>query len=366
MKIIVNGLEINDAVSKVSKALPVKEVLPVLDCIKIVAENDKLTLLASDRDLTIEKTIDASVLISGSVLVPGRLFGEYIRNIAGDSEVILEIKDDRMFITSSRSECYITCRDASEYPDIEEIGGDKSFNVTESNLKDIIGKVIFSVATDETRPILKGIYLEAKGYTLSAVATDGYRFAMCKKPLENQVELVNATVPSRSMNELAKLLGDGEEVATVYIEKNNMMVTLPGTKLMTRLLTNGQYIKYDNLIPTEFVTTLTVNRADFEKSLAIASIMSRGEKSNLVLLDIEEYSMKISSTSEYGLAKEDVAISLNGKDIKCTYNSKYLNDCIKALSAETIKMDFARNLSCIITINNSDEVLYFILPVSIF
>ena len=174
MKIIVNGLELNDAIAKVSKALPVKEVVPVLDCIKIVAENDKLTLLASDRDLTIEKTIDASVLISGSVLVPGRLFAEYIRNIAGDSEVILELKEERMLITSSRSECYITCRDASEYPDIEQISNDTHFTITESNLKDIIGKVIFSVATDETRPILKGIYLEAKGYTLTAVATDGY------------------------------------------------------------------------------------------------------------------------------------------------------------------------------------------------
>lgn len=366
MKIIVNGLELNDAIAKVSKALPVKEVVPVLDCIKIVAENDKLTLLASDRDLTIEKTIDASVLISGSVLVPGRLFAEYIRNIAGDSEVILELKEERMLITSSRSECYITCRDASEYPDIEHISNDTHFTITESNLKDIIGKVIFSVATDETRPILKGIYLEAKGYTLTAVATDGYRFAMCKKPLEAQVDLISATVPSRSMAELARLLGDGEEIVRVYIEKNNLMVTLTNTKLMTRLLTNGQYIKYDNLIPTEFVTTLTVNRQDFEKSLNIASIMSRGEKSNLVLLDIEEYSMKMSSTSEYGTVKEDVAISLNGKDIKCTYNSKYINDCIKVLDAETIKMDFAKNLSCIITVNNSDEVLYFILPVSIF
>ena len=96
----------------------------------------------------------------------------------------------------------------------------------------------------------------------------------------------------------------------------------------------------------------------------IASIMSRGDKNNLVRFDIEEYSMTISSTSkQYGTAKESVVISLTGKDISCAYNARYINDCLKVIQAETIKMEFAQHNSCVITINGSDEVLYFILPV---
>ena len=91
--------------------------------------------------------------------------------------------------------------------------------------------------------------------------------------------------------------------------------------------------------------------------------MSRGDKNNLVGLDIEEYNMNISSTSQYGTAKENIAISLTGKDVRCAYNAKYLNDCLKVINAEAIKMQFAQHNSCVITINNSDEVLYFILPV---
>ncbi|MCM1042696.1 MAG: DNA polymerase III subunit beta [Corallococcus sp.] len=364
MKTIVNGEQLYDAIAKVSKALPSRDVAQTLECIKVVAQNDKLTLLATDKDLAIEKTIEANVIVAGAFLIPGKLFGEYIKNFATEVEISMELNDElKLIISSAGSECFIQCFDISNYPETEEMEGDNFFTVTERNIKEIIGQVIFSVATDDTRPILKGVYVEAKEYTLSAVATDGYRFAMAKKPLEGKVEEISATVPSRSLSELAKLLGDTDDIIKVYVEKNNLMVKLENTTLMTRLLTNGQYIKYDNLIPKEFLTTLVVDKQSFEKSLNIASIMSRGEKNNLVILDIEEYAMKISSTSEYGTAKEEVSVALRGKDVRCAYNARYINDCLRVINAESIKMEFALHNSCVITVNDSDEVLYFILPV---
>lgn len=363
MKIIVNSLDLNDAVAKVSKALSNKEVAPILECIKFTAENDKLTLYATDKDLAIEKTIDANVIVGGAMLVPGKIFADYIRNVAEtDNEVSLDTSEGRLDISTQGSECHIGTLDAEDYPENEQIGGEKYFAVQENNLKEIINNVLFSVATDDSRPMLKGVYFEAKDYTLTAVATDGYRFAMSKKALEEKVDFISATVPSRSLNELSKLLSDGDNVLKVYIENNYLAVALENTKLFTRLLA-GQYIKYDNIVPKEFVSTLLVNKESFEKSLNIASIMSRTDKNNLVVLDVEEYSMTISSTSQYGTAKENITISLNGKDLRCAYNSKYINDCLRVINAETIKMEFAQHNSCVITINNSDEVLYFILPV---
>ncbi|MBR2965949.1 MAG: DNA polymerase III subunit beta [Clostridia bacterium] len=364
MKIIVNGLDLNEAIAKVSKALPSRDVSPVLECIKVTAENDKMTLFATDKDLAIEKTIDANVIVSGAFLVPGRVFCDYIRSIANETDISLEMTDEnRLEICTSGSECNIATLDLDDYPEMEEIGGPNYFAVQESSLKEIINNVIFAVATDDTRPMLKGVNFEAENYTLTAVATDGYRFAMSKKALEEKTPRITATVPSRSLNELAKLLGDSENVIKVHIDKSYLMVSLENTRLMTRLLINGQYIKYDNIIPKEFVSTLVVNKENFEKSLNTASIMSRGDKNNLVLLDIEEYCMNISSTSQYGTIKENVTVSLRGKDVRCAYNAKYINDCLKVIDAETIKMEFALHNSCVITINGSDEVLYFILPV---
>ncbi len=364
MKIIVNSLDLNDAIAKVSKALSGKDVAPVLECIKITAENDSMTLYATDKDLAIEKKIDANVIVSGAFLVPGRIFGDYIRSVAENAEDIsLEMtEENKLVISTAGSECNISTLDVEDYPETEEIEGNNYIAIQERNLKEAIGKVLFSVATDDSRPMLKGVYFEAKQYTLTTVATDGYRFAMCKKVTEECVDHISATVPSRSLSELYKLLTDGEDTVRVYIENNYMMVSLANARLFTRLLA-GQYIKYDNIVPREFVSTLLVNKDVFEKSLNTASIMSRSDKNNLVVLDIEEYSMNISSTSQYGTARENVTISLSGKDIRCAYNSKYINDCLRVIDAETIKMEFAQHNSCVITINDSDEVLYFILPV---
>lgn len=364
MKIIVNSLDLNDAVSKVSKALSVKDVAPVLECIKITADNDKLTLYATDKDLAIERTIDANVIVGGSFLVPGRIFGDYIRNIANkDTDISLEMVEDyRLLVSSQSSECNIGTLDVDDYPEIESVSGGNYFAIQETNLREIINNVIFSVATDDSRPMLRGVYFEAKDYTLSAVATDGYRFAMSKKVLEERVDEITATIPSRSLSELSKLLTESDNILKVYIENNYLLVCMEGTKLFTRLLA-GQYIKYDNIVPKEFLSTLLVNRETFERALNTASIMSRSEKNNLVVLDIEEYNMNISSTSQYGTARENITISLSGKDVRCAYNSKYINDCLKVISAETIKLEFAQHNSCVITIKDSDEVLYFILPV---
>jgi DNA polymerase-3 subunit beta len=366
MKIIVNGLDLNDAIARVGKALPTRDVSPILECIKIVAENDKMTLFATDKDLAIEKTIDANVVVAGSFLVPGKFFSEYIRSIAMETEISLEMDDgNKLFISSQNSECNIACQDVINYPDVEKPEkGEKAFAITEGNLKDAINKVIFSVATDDTRPILKGVNVKANEYVLTTVATDGYRFARCKKVLESKVEgEINCTVPARSFNELAKLLSDSDDIVNVVLEKNNMMVRLDGTTLMTRLLTEGQYIKYENIIPTEFVTTLIVDKVAFERSLNIASIISRSDKNNIVVLDIGEYIMHIQSTSELGAANEQMEIAMEGKDIRCTYNSRYIADCIKVMTSEKIKMEFNAHNSCIITEAASDEVLYFILPV---
>ena len=346
------------------EALSNKDVAPVLECIKVTAENDRLTLYATDKDLAIERTIDANVIVGGAFLVPGRIFGDYIRNIAENgSDISLEMtEDNRLLVSSANSECNIGTLDVDDYPETESIGNTNYFAITEANLKETINNVIFSVATDDSRPMLKGVYFEAREYTLTAVATDGYRFAMSKKVLEERVENISATVPSRSLSELAKLLSDSDNVLKVFIENNYLLICMENTKLLTRLLA-GQYIKYDNIVPRDFLSTLYVNKETFERALNTASIMSRSEKNNLVVLDIEEYNMNISSTSQYGTAKENITISLTGKDVRCAYNSKYINDCLRVINAETIKMEFAQHNSCVITIKDSDEVLYFILPV---
>ena len=220
------------------------------------------------------------------------------------------------------------------------------------------------MSVDEGRPTLKGCLFEAEDYTISGVALDGYRLALDKKPLEQKADKTSIIVPARSLAELSRFLDDSDDIIHVKVENNFMMVDLEHTMIMTRLL-SGDFINYRQIIPGEFDTNIIINKDQFKNSLDRASILSRGEKNNLVKLDIKENVLYLISNSDDGAnLKESIAINLSGKDMTIAFNSRYLLDCMKAIDDEFIKINLNTPVNpCVITPCDKEEYLYLILPV---
>ena len=156
MQVVCEGLDLADAVAKVSKAIPNKTTNPILEGIKLVAKEETLTLSATDLELSIEKKIKANVKIEGEVVIPGKFFSEFIKKLS--NEVIeLELNDkNQLKIKYIDSESYIQCFVNDEYPSFNNVNANNMFSITSVNLKRLINKSIFSVAIDDSRPILKG------------------------------------------------------------------------------------------------------------------------------------------------------------------------------------------------------------------
>ncbi|MEG1528132.1 MAG: DNA polymerase III subunit beta [Clostridia bacterium] len=364
MRIICDGLTLADAVLKVSKALPQKTSNPVLDGLKLVAKDETLTLFATDLNFSIEKTIPATVITPGELIIPGRLFTEFTRKLASEQQIEILVNEEKQIILKyTDSQSVFQCLDNAEYPNFNKPNKEKGFLVGEEELKDIINKVIFSAATEDSRPILKGVLFEVDDYTLTAVCLDGYRLAQCKKPLIKQSEKMSAVVPARILAEIAKLLEDGDNIATIYLDKNMMYVDLSHTKISTSLL-SGEYINYKQILPQQFVTSITANREQFINALDRASIISRNEKRNFVTLEIKENLLVLTANSEVGNIKESITISLWGKDIIISLTTHYLSDCLKVIPNEFIKIQFNTSVTpCIVTPCETDEYLYLILPI---
>lgn len=363
MKVVCQGLDLSEAVLKVSKALPTKSLTPVLESIKLVAKGDNLIISATDTDLTIQNIINADVLREGEAYVPGKFFTEYVRKLTNE-QIELTLNDEKQVIIKyTDSEGVIQCVDGTDYPELERIDDADKMLITEEYLRDAIEKVIFAVATDDSRPVLKGALFEIDEYTLTAVALDGYRLAMCKKPLETSASDIRAVVPSRSLSELSKLLVNDDNIATVHINEKYMFVDLGHTILATKLL-NSEFINYKQIIPNEFSTTIKINKAQFENALDRASILSRGDKNNLVKFDVKEGLLTLLSNSEIGNIKENLTISLSGKDLVVAFNARYFTDCLKVMNNEFIKINFTSSVTpAIISPCESDENTYLILPV---
>lgn len=365
MKVICNGLDLAQAVMKVSKALSQRTPNPILENIKLTAQNDCLRLVATYLDLTIEDTIRAEVEIEGETLVNGRFFAEYTRKMT-DGQIELYLTDGNLFkIRYQDSASDIRTQNVDEYPSINEIDESIYFSMPQKEFRDLINKVVFSVADDDARPILQGVLLEIEDKTITAVALDGYRLARCQKALTESSASMSIIVPARSLQEVVKLLEDGNETVTVFRQRNLLKIDIGSTKVLTRLL-EGDYINYKQILPAEFLTEVTVNKKQFEDSLERASLLTRHTKTNQVRLDLKGNLMQISSDADFASINERVAIKLEGKDIYIAFNVRFLTEALKAVNDDFVKLKFNKPESpCVITSVGEGDYLFLILPIRV-
>ncbi len=365
MKVFCNGLDLAQAVLKVSKALSQRTPNPILENIKITAQNDSLKLTATDLDLTIEDTIVAEVEMDGEALVNGRFFSEYTRKMT-DGQIELNMTDGNLLkIRYQDSASDIRTQDVDEFPPLNEIDDSINFGITQKEFKNLINKVVFSVAADDARPILQGVLFEIEDQTITAVALDGYRLAKCNKSLKSASAAMSVIVPAHSLEEICKLLGDGDEVVTVYRQRNLLKVDIGSTKVLTRLL-EGDFINYKQILPSEFLSEASINKKQFEDSLERASLLTRHTKTNQVRLDLKGTLMQINSDADFASINEKVAIKLAGKDIFIAFNVRFLSEALKAINDDFIKLKFNKPESpCIITSVGDGDYLYLVLPIRV-
>lgn len=363
MKLICNGHDLSDAVGKVYKAVSTRSTNPILEGIKLKAENGTLRLTATDLELAIEKIIVADVKIDGETVVPGRFFAEFVKKLTQEQIELSLSESNRLKIKYTDSEGEFQCLSADDYPAVKELSDAQKFIIVRNEFKDLVNKVAFSVATDDARPMLKGVLLEIDEVTLTGVALDGYRMAKCVKPIEKTSAMMHALVPARCLTELARLMDDTTDPVEVCIQKNYLSVDLEHTRVTTRLL-DIDFINYKQIVPAYFETIATLPKEQFESGLERAILLSRGD-SNLVRFDLKENLMQLSSNSDIGNITEKILIKLDGKDLAISFNAKYFTEILRYVDSESIIIKFTDSVSpCIVVPSGAlEDFMYLILPV---
>lgn len=358
------GLELSEAFLRVSKAISNKITNPILEGIKLVAEDNTLTMSATDTELSIEKKIKAEVKVEGETVVPGRFITEFVKKLT-NSTIELEVNEkNQLTIRYEDSESVIQCYNPVEYPGFKKINTTEYLGISKKDFKTCVSKSIFSVALDDSRPILKGVLFDINNKELNVVALDGYRLARVKKNVTSNVEK-SIVVPSRSLSELSKLIDDTDEIINIYIDKYAIMVDLGDTKVTSRLL-EGDYINYKQIIPVNYESFIIVNKANFEEALERATLLSKTSNSNYVKFDIKENNILLTSNSELGNLRENIPVTLSGKDIVISFNPRYFLESLKSVNNDFVKLCFINpSTPCVIVPTEEDEFLYLILPVRV-
>ena len=362
MKFRCDGLELSEAISVVSKAITNKTTSQILEGIKIVCSNDKLILSATDLEMSIEKTIRAEVEIEGETVVPGRLFGEYIKKLT-NQQIECELNEkNQLRIVYTDSEGCLQCMEISEFPQIKELEKDNYFEIGKEDFKNLISNVYYAVAQDDSRPILKGVLIETTANTIKAVAVDGCRLSISNKTLISSTKDFSIIIPGKNLNEIVRMM-DNEGNIKVYVHSNNIMVDLGDTIIINRLI-DGQFINYRQIVPKDFSTVVTINKEQLEDAIDRASVLSRIDKNNLVKFDIREKNLMLTSNSEIGNTKENITVGVKGNDLNISFNSKYFSDCLKVVDDAYVKISFNSQIQpCVVTPCEGEDFVFLILPV---
>lgn len=365
MKVIVKCSDLINAVSKVVKAVSSKTTNPVLEGIKLCVVGDTLTLTATDMEIAIEKTIVSETFMEGEVVVPGKLFSEFIKKINEDEQVDLSTVDgNKLKISYAQADTVVQCLNTEEFPLIDKESRISSFTMSQKDFKEMVTNTAFACSQDFSRPILRGCLIESEEDKIVCTALDGFRLAIVKKEVKEVSAPVKVIVPSRALLEITKLIEKEEEFITVVIQDKKLMVEVENTILTTRLL-EGEFINYKQIIPHSYSTNVKIDSKSLKDSLERASIVARDSK-NLIKMDIKEGYVNVTANSEVGNVNENIPIVTEGQDLLIAFNSKYLLECINVLSEDVLNLNFNSSIApLIIKPVSGEDYLYMVLPIRI-
>lgn len=362
MKLVCEKNELQRNVNIVTKAIAAKSPVSLLEGMMIKTEEGRLTMYGSDGTLSIKCSAEAEVLEAGELVLPARLFSEILAKF-DECEISIYTDGNNVIMQCGHSTTTLCYMDAAGYPPFPSGSRERGATLFSNQVVSMIDQTVFATSVSEDKPILTGILLELNDSTLRMVALDGYRLAIRQERIQSGADGAEVVVPSRSMREIARILPEEEQTVKLYIEDNLVILTCGGVEIATRVL-QGDYVKYRNILPSEHTTRLIVNTLSLLGSLERASIMARQSKTNLVNLKIDGNIMTITSDAEVGKAKEEVGVTLNGKSLDISFNSRYLLDVLKEVRDDEIVLDMNTNISpCMIHPLSGDSFLYLVLPV---
>ena len=372
MKLTIKKELLLNALNKVSKAISTKNLIPVLAGIKFELKKKKLTLTASDNDITIQTTIESAndddfkIEQEGSIIIQGKYILDIVRKLP-DKFINIEVIDElKIVIYTENSEFNLNGINESEYPNIGLEESKKKVLIKASVFKDIVNQTAFAASNEESKPVLTGINFNIVGDILECNSTDSYRLARKIVKLNTiSEENYNIVIPSHNILEFSRIIDDEDSDIELHIFNNKILFKTGNVKFESRLI-NGTYPNTSNLLPDDSYLVVSTNLNAFYDVIDRVSILTSDKEKNIVTLETNGDMLILKSSSvEIGRVEEKMPITKNNSEnIKISFSAKYMMEALKSFSTETVDIHFVGEIKPILIKSSEDETLtQLVLPI---
>jgi len=347
--------------------------LPVLMNTHIVATESGVSISTTNLETAIRVQVRAKVEQTGSFTVPAKTLLDFVKLITTD-QVELSLVNNELFIKAGSSSTKIKGIPADEYPVLPDVEEEHAYVISVENLKTAIEKTVFSVAKNEIRPELSGVFFSFfserfKG--LICASTDSYRLSEMRVVVEQGTEeLVTCIVPARVAYEINRLLQlgknhDGEERVRVWVSENQIAIRYDNFEMTNRLI-EGNYPDYTQIIPDNFKTNATTNIEILKNKIKAASLFTTiGINAVSFDLNVSENNIGISSTStQTGEHSSEIDAVLTGEENSILLNHRYVLDGLSHIETDDVEFCVnSKDAPCLFRGTGTNPYLYIVMPI---
>jgi len=345
----------------VARAVSTRTTVQILSGILLEARAGELRLAATDMELSLRASLPAQVEGDGAIVLPGKTLADIARLLPAD-EVLIEHRP-------AESVVHLTCGSASytlntyspeDFPRLPELDAVTTFTVERESLLETIGRVARAASRDESRPVLTGILVQFAEGRLVMAATDSYRLAVKETPLAGVVPELEAIVPGRALQELARSASSGDEVE-VGVHENQVLFSTDGVWLTTRRI-DGQFPNYRQLLPESFEHELTLPRLELLDVVRRAAVMIQRSTPLQVRLADGELTV-IARTHEVGESRESMPAAFAGDALEIGFNAEFLRDGLESIEGDEVRVKLISPLRPAVLQGEGDDFTYLVMPI---
>lgn len=353
-----------NGVSVVSKAVPNKTTMSILECILVDTTKGNITLTANDMELGIETIIDGDIIEKGIIALDAKIFNDIVRKLP-DSEVTVETDSAyKTTITCEKAKFTIIGKPGDDFSYLPQIERNDPVIISQLTLKDVVRQTIFSIADNDNNKLMTGELFEITADMLKVVSLDGHRISIRNIQLRDSYEHKKVIVPGKTLNEISKILsGDADKDVHIYFTDKHIIFEFDETVVVSRLI-EGEYFKIDQMLSKDYETKVTINKKDMLDCIDRSLLLIKEGDKKPIIINITDGSMELKINSTVGSMNEDIDISKEGKDLMIGFNPKFLIDALKAIDDETVDIYLVNSKAPCFIRDNDEKYIYLILPVN--
>ena len=364
MKIICSKSNLVKGVSIVSKAVPSKTTMPILECILIDATTDIIKFTANDMELGIETIIEGEIIKKGVIAIDAKIFSEIVRKLP-DNEVTIEVDDKlQTTITCEKAKFNISSKSGDDFSYLPYIEKSESIHLSQFTLKELIRQTIFSIADNDSNKLMTGELFQIENDKLRVVSLDGHRISIRKTELKESYMPKKVIVPGKTLMEVSKILsGETDSEVIISLTNNHIVFEFDQTVVVSRLI-EGEYFKIDQMLSSDYETKVKINKRELLNCIDRATLLVKEGDKKPIIINIQDEVMELKIKSQIGTMDEEIVISKEGKDLLIGFNPKFLIDALRVIDDEEVTLYLMNPKAPCFIRDEKESYVYLILPVN--